>query len=172
MSRRAVEDRQHDGAQSRQRSFLDLDEVDSGMQPETRSIKQQRPRPQRNRAVKDSTPSDVQLVATILREALGRIEMRLAGLESVLHEVHDRMVCGSVVKEYYTTLEVAKLLKKRPYTVREWCRLGRVQGEKSHSGRGLDEEWRISHGELTRIQNEGLLPIQRFGAVERPRRLK
>lgn len=60
-------------------------------------------------------------------------------------------------KEFYTTAEVAQILGKRPYTVREWCRLGRVRGDKAHSGRGLDEEWRVWHEELMQIQNEGPL---------------
>ncbi len=86
-------------------------------------------------------------------------------MESLLREVHERMVVGSVVKEYYTTQEVARRLGKRPYTVREWCRLGRVHGEKSHSRRGLDDEWRISHAELVRIENEGLLSLTSERAV-------
>jgi hypothetical protein len=62
-------------------------------------------------------------------------------------------------KEWYTTAEVARLLGRRPFTVREWCRLQRVHAQKSQGGRGIDAEWRISHAELTRIQNEGLLPF-------------
>lgn len=160
------------GGQPRQQTFLDLEAVDSGSAPEIRSIKQQRPRPQRKRKAANAIAGDAPSVAAALHEELGRIELRLATLEGLLHEIHERTVCGSVVKEYYTTQEVATLLKKRPYTVREWCRLGRVVGEKTYSGRGCDEEWRISHAELTRIQNEGLLPLQKFAAVERPRRLK
>jgi hypothetical protein len=60
-------------------------------------------------------------------------------------------------KEAYTTGEVATILGRKPYTVREWCRLGRVNAFKAECGRGIDEEWRIEHEELARIRNEGLL---------------
>jgi hypothetical protein len=62
------------------------------------------------------------------------------------------------VKEFYGTEELAQILKKSEFTVREWCRLGRVHAEKRHSGRGKHAAWVISHAELLRIQKEGLLP--------------
>jgi hypothetical protein len=62
-------------------------------------------------------------------------------------------------KEYYTTAEVAKILGRAEFTVREWCRGGRVWAEKRQCGRGRSREWMISHEELQRIQNEGLLPL-------------
>lgn len=61
-------------------------------------------------------------------------------------------------KEWYTTEEVAKLLGKADFTVREWCRLGRVRAQKRQSGRGKFQAWVVSHGELLRFQKEGLLP--------------
>ena len=64
-----------------------------------------------------------------------------------------------IVKEWYTTAEVAHLLDKAEYTVREWCRLGRIHASKRQYARGAYPEWRISHVELIRIENEGLLPI-------------
>jgi Helix-turn-helix domain len=81
-----------------------------------------------------------------LSERLERIETLL---QSLLQE--------RTIKEWYSTAEVAKLLGKAEFTVREWCRLGRVNAEKKESGRGLAGEWIISHEELTRIRNEGLL---------------
>jgi hypothetical protein len=65
------------------------------------------------------------------------------------------------VKEWYSTAEVAKLLDKAEFTVREWCRLGRVKAQKKKCGRGIASEWMISHAELTRVRNEGLLPEPR-----------
>ena len=65
------------------------------------------------------------------------------------------------VKEWYSTAEVAGILGRAEFTVREWCRLGRVRAEKKKSGRGQASEWIISHAELTRIRNEGLLPEPR-----------
>jgi hypothetical protein len=62
------------------------------------------------------------------------------------------------IKEWYTTAEMAKLLGKAEFTVREWCRLGRVRAQKKKCGRGVASEWIISHEELTRVRNEGLLP--------------
>jgi hypothetical protein len=91
---------------------------------------------------------------------LNQIEGRLGTLEATLDEIADSIKKCTPEKAFYTTQEAAKILGKRPYTVREWCRLARVRAEKALSGRGIDEEWRISHEELVRIQNEGLLPVR------------
>ena len=68
------------------------------------------------------------------------------------------LVQQRTVKEWYSTAEVAKLLGKAEFTVREWCRLGRVRAEKKKCGRGVASEWIVSHEELVRVRNEGLLP--------------
>ncbi len=87
---------------------------------------------------------------TLLVQRLDRIEAALAEL-----------LQQKAVKDWYTTAEVAGLLGKAEFTVREWCRLGRVHAEKRECGRGLSQEWIISHQELARIRNEGLLPQPR-----------
>lgn len=79
---------------------------------------------------------------------------RLVRIEDTLGELLQQ----NAVKDYYTTAEVARLLGKAEFTVREWCRLNRVYAEKRQAGRGRAKEWIISHQELTRIRNEGLLP--------------
>jgi hypothetical protein len=89
--------------------------------------------------------NDVKLVL----ERLDRIEAALAVL------VRERPA-----KEWYTTEEAAQALGKAEFTVREWCRLGRVRAEKRNSGRGAFASWVISHDELLRYQREGLLPPQ------------
>ena len=60
----------------------------------------------------------------------------------------ERLTQQETVKEWYTTAEVAKLLGKAEFTVREWCRLGRVRAEKKKCGRGPASEWIVSHEEL------------------------
>lgn len=110
-------------------------------------------------------------VTTLIQETCSRLEARLTRLEELLHEMRTAHAPAAPAKDYYTTAEAAQLLGKRTYTVREWCRLGRVHAEKAASGRGLDEEWRISHDELVRIQNEGLLRLQPASRVRTVRRL-
>lgn len=66
------------------------------------------------------------------------------------------------VKDWYTTSEAAEVLAKAEWTVREWCRLGRVNADKRPCGRGKSLEWIISHAEIERIRNEGLLPDPRI----------
>jgi predicted site-specific integrase-resolvase len=85
-----------------------------------------------------------------LRERLDRIESMLAVL-----------VERQTVREWYTTEQVARLVGKAEFTVREWCRHGRLRAEKRASGRGAYPAWVISHAELLRYQREGLLPVQR-----------
>lgn len=87
-------------------------------------------------------------------EDIHNLTARLARIEQTL----DLLVQQRTIKEWYSTAEVAKLLGKAEFTVREWCRLGRVHAQKKKSGRGVASEWIISHEELTRIRNEGLLP--------------
>ena len=85
---------------------------------------------------------------------LGRIEMQLA-------EVRDLLASQKTLKDYYSTAEVAEALGKAEFTVREWCRHGRVRAETRSCGRGTSQEWMISHDELTRIRNKGLLPLRK-----------
>ena len=79
---------------------------------------------------------------------------RLTRIEEMLAQLIDTRVR----KEYYSTGEIARLLSRAEFTVREWARNGRIWAEKRQCGRGNTKEWTISHEELERIQNEGLLP--------------
>jgi hypothetical protein len=79
---------------------------------------------------------------------------RLDRIESTLAVLLGR----GTIKDYYSTDEFARLTDKAEFTVREWCRLGRVHAEKRRSGRGAFASWAISHQELLRYQKEGLLP--------------
>jgi len=83
---------------------------------------------------------------------------RLDRIESILHT----LIRQRTVKDYYSTSELAEILGKAEWTVREWCRLGRIYAEKRACGRGTALEWKISHDELVRIRNEGLLPLSKY----------
>lgn len=88
-------------------------------------------------------------IVTVI-ERLQKIE---AALELLIRE--------RKVKELYTVAEVAERLGKAEFTVRQWCRLGRVRAQKRECGRGPTQEWVIPHEELMRLENEGLLPLPR-----------
>ena len=94
----------------------------------------------------------------LIQEVSG-LKQRIEELEQVIAELRDLLLTQKTEKQSYDTKEVANILGRRPYTVREWCRLQRVNAYKAQCGRGCEEEWRISHDELVRIQNDGLLPI-------------
>ncbi|HEY5315370.1 MAG TPA: helix-turn-helix domain-containing protein [Pirellulales bacterium] len=87
---------------------------------------------------------------TVIGELLGRLTRIEATLEQLLQQ--------KTIKDWYTTDEAAEILGKAPFTVREWCRNRRVKAAKRDCGRGNAREWVISHEELTRVRNEGLLP--------------
>lgn len=86
------------------------------------------------------------------------VTTRLDRIEAALKQLIDQRA----IKAWYTTAEAAHELKRAEYTVREWCRLGRVRAEKRACGRGRAKEWIISYEELSRIHNEGLLPIPKY----------
>jgi len=83
---------------------------------------------------------------------------RLERIETALLQ----LVSQRLVKDFYSTAEVGQILGKSDFTVREWCRHGRVSADKRRCGRGTSQEWMISHEELNRIQNEGLLPLRKY----------
>ena len=86
-------------------------------------------------------------------EMLERLDRIEAALTALLKQ--------RTVKDWYGTEEVAELLGKAEFTVREWCRLGRIRAEKKGSGRGKYQSWVVAHSELLRIQREGLLSPRR-----------
>lgn len=85
----------------------------------------------------------------LVLDRLERIETALAALAE-----------KQMTKEWYTTDEAARIIGKADFTVREYCRLGRLRAEKRMSGRGAFPAWVISHEELLRYQREGLLPLR------------
>ena len=67
-----------------------------------------------------------------------------------------RKSCGSGC-EAGCTREFAERVGLSDWTVRNYCRLGRLRAAKKRSGRGAHPEWVLSHEELERYRKEGLL---------------
>ena len=91
------------------------------------------------------------------RDDAMNLEDRLANIENLLLVLVERQQ----VREWYEIEQFAVLVGKAPFTVREWCRLERINAEKRRSGRGAYPQWVISQAELERYQREGLLPLAR-----------
>ena len=88
-----------------------------------------------------------------LEEVMKRLEAIERGVQF--------LVGRGTAREFYSIAEFAKIVARSEFTCREWCRLGRVKGQKKRNGRGLSAEWVVSHEELLRFQREGLLAFQR-----------
>ena len=86
------------------------------------------------------------------------VDERLDKIEAMLAVLVDRQT----VREWYTTHEFAKAVGKAEFTIREYCRLGRLRAEKRQSGRGAYPQWVLSQAELDRYRRNGLLPIARL----------
>jgi len=91
-----------------------------------------------------------------MSESMTEVVERLSRIELALQT----LVNGRIIKSWYSTREVSDLLDKAEFTVREWCRLGRINAEKRQSGRGPHAAWVISHEELLRLERDGLLPLE------------
>ena len=100
-------------------------------------------------------------IMDIQPEWAGQVLDHLEKIEAQLGE----LVRQRTVRDWYSTDEVAAILGKAKFTVREWCRLGRVHCRKKDSGRGKHQSWAISHDELARIQREGLLPLEPISSI-------
>ena len=92
---------------------------------------------------------------------VGRVLERLDRIEGLLQSLLDQRT----IKDFYTTEEAARILNRAEFTVREWCRNGRIRAEKHLSGRGKHLSWVISHGELLRYQREGLIECSKTEPV-------
>jgi len=82
------------------------------------------------------------------------LEERLERMEALLLVLVGRQQ----VREWYTTGEFAQAIDRAEFTIREYCRLGRLRAEKRQNGRGKYPQWVLSHAELERYQRNGLLP--------------
>lgn len=85
-------------------------------------------------------------------------------LRDELNEIKSMLVLlveRQQVREWYEVEQFATVVGKAGFTVREWCRLGRIHAQKRRSGRGAYPQWVIAHAELERFQRDGLLPIRR-----------
>jgi hypothetical protein len=86
-------------------------------------------------------------------ELMAYLDSRFSQLQAQL----DLLIQQRTIKSWYGTEEVAEIVGKAEFTVREWCRNGRIHAEKQGSGRGKYQSWVISQEELQRFQKEGLL---------------
>lgn len=90
---------------------------------------------------------------TMDRDSVVEILDRLRRLEEKL----DHVSVSSPTRSHYSASEVAEILGNSLGTVQKWCREGRIRCAKRAAGRGRAKEWSVTHEELVRIQNEGLL---------------
>ena len=62
---------------------------------------------------------------------------------------------------HYNVEEFGKLdgVRRRAFTVRQWCNLGRIVAKRTGTKCGPSRTWSISNEEYLRFKKEGLLPI-------------
>jgi hypothetical protein len=85
------------------------------------------------------------------------LDERLERIEAKLHLLVERQT----MREWYTTHEFAKAVGKAEFTIREYCRLGRLRAEKRQNGRGKYSLWVLPHSALEHYQRNGLLPCRK-----------
>lgn len=84
-----------------------------------------------------------------LKADMTEIKVELAQIKELLTAQK-----GEVVKETYTVEEVASKTGYKPFTIRQACNKGRIQG----AYKGRDNAWRIPRDSLLDILKSGLSP--------------
>jgi hypothetical protein len=115
-------------------------------------------RPKRDRGRRPLVPDGTGRQLADLLSSVAAVAERLSAIEAALGRISEFVTAKGVEKEFYTTSEVATILGRAEFTVREWCRQRRCRATKKECGRGEHGEWLIAHDELTRLKSEGLLP--------------
>ena len=93
-----------------------------------------------------------------LCERIAALEGGVAAIEQLLSATAQALDKPKTPREFYSVPEFAALVGRNVYTVREWCRLERINAEKCDSGRGDAKNWKIPTAELQRYRDHGLLP--------------
>jgi hypothetical protein len=91
---------------------------------------------------------------------LPEVVARLERIDQKVGQLIDLITKQKTIKDFYTTAEVAEIAGKAEFTVREYCRLGRIKGQKRACGRGKHPAWIVPHQELDRGESpfEGSSP--------------
>jgi Helix-turn-helix domain len=105
-------------------------------------------------AGKESPFKDLQTITQVVASSLLAIHKTLTDLDTRVAKLQASFEESANRKEWYSVPEAAKELGKSEFTVREWCRLDRVNAHKRESGRSAKREWMISHQELEHFRFE------------------
>ena len=91
--------------------------------------------------------------------SIAELAQRIEVIESTVKEIRDLLANPAPKRDSYSVGEVAIMLSRAEFTVREWARLGRINASKGDTGAGPTQQWIVTAEEVERIRNEGLLPL-------------
>ncbi len=91
-------------------------------------------------------------------EIFAGLTAQLTDVQMKLEQLLEMHTGSKEQREWYTVEEAAKRMTRAPFTVREWCREGRIHARKRLERRGGAVLWNISASEIARIKDQGLLP--------------
>jgi hypothetical protein len=104
-------------------------------------------------------------------EAILSLTQKIDRIDAWIQAAEKSTIQASNAKDFFSVEEAAREVGKAEFTVRKWCREGRINAEKRECGRGVYGEWIISRGEIIRYKNEGLLtPDEKRNPPTRRRR--
>jgi hypothetical protein len=96
------------------------------------------------------------------------LEERLEKIDEKIESLLVMLVERQQVREWLTTREFAQATGKSEFTIREYCRRGRLHAKKRQSGRGAHLEYALSRIELERYRRHGLLHARKPDALAEP----